>query len=402
MSESNVPQKRETTKGDLRSLITSDKYKEQFAMALPQFLTPERFTRVTLTALTKTPKLMQCTPESVMSCLLDCASLGIEPDGRRAHLIPFNDNKRGTTVCTLIIDYKGYIELARRSGELAIWRAELVCENDQFEYNKGEVTKHIINWREPRGNPYAVYSYVRFKDGAEDYEVMTRSEVEGIRARSRAGKAGPWVTDWEEMAKKTVIRRHGKRLPLSAEFRDAMDKDADTVIDIEKAGYHVHEGKTRTEQIAERLTGQHTPDAIEERRAEGQAEHARNQEPGPEAGGAQEPEAPDSDGKFALCAECDGDLHAYSDGDGGEAAYVCSKCGLLYNAQGEVCGQSNGIEEPPEAAKPVKQTKVEPQGERRVEPVCPGCGGELTTQGAMVGYLRCKCGVMLPEKGGAK
>jgi len=195
---------------------------EQFALALPSVCTPDRFVRVALTTINKNPKLAQCTQTSLLACLMDCASLGIEPDGRRAHLIPYGDK------ATLIIDYKGLIELARRSGLVSGWRAEIVCDKDKFSYKNG-VVKHEINFRADRGEPFAVYSECRFKDGVIDCEVMTMHEVDAIRKRSRAGGDGPWKTDYLEMAKKTVIRRHSKRLPLSAEFRDALDKDQDVV-----------------------------------------------------------------------------------------------------------------------------------------------------------------------------
>ena len=203
--------------------LQTDQFKAEIAKALPKHLTPERFIRVALTTLTKVPKLAQCSKESIFKCMLDLSSLGLEPDGRRAHIIPY-----GTTA-TLIIDYKGLIELAKRSGEVAFWKAETVCDNDYFEVSNGLVT-HKINYREPRGEMYAVYSHVKNTNGLDDYEVMTMEDVEKIRKRSKAGNAGPWVTDFSEMAKKTVIRRHSKRLTLSPEFQDALIKDQDSVI----------------------------------------------------------------------------------------------------------------------------------------------------------------------------
>ena len=210
----------------IRQQLSSDAFKGQLAMALPSIATPERFMRVALTTLNKTPKLAECTQSSFFAAMLDCASLGIEPDGRRAHLIPY-----GKT-CQLIIDYKGLIELGRRSGELSDWKAVLVCDKDEFAADGEAVTVHHVNYREPRGEVFAVYSVATFKDGTKAYEVMTRDEVEAILKRSKAGRGGPWVTDWNEMAKKTVIRRHSKSLPLSAEFRDAAGKDYDSLPDV--------------------------------------------------------------------------------------------------------------------------------------------------------------------------
>lgn len=211
-----------TKKNDIRSLIAGDSFKQQVALALPKHMTPDRFARVALTALTRTPKLMECTRESLLRCLMDCSQLGLEPDGRHAHLIPYKDT------CTLIIDYKGLMALARRSGDVSVFRAELVKEADEFAWENGTVT-HKIDWRKDRGNTQCVYSYVRFTSGAEDWEVMTLAEVDAIRKRSRASSSGPWVTDFDEMAKKTVIRRHSKRLTLSPEFADALEKDDDRI-----------------------------------------------------------------------------------------------------------------------------------------------------------------------------
>jgi len=150
---------------------------------------------------------------------------GLEPDGRRAHLIPFRNNKRGTVECQLILDYKGLVELAMRSGTVANIHADVVCENDQFSYDCGEITSHRIDFRKPRGEPYAVYARCKFKDLTAKCEVMSRSEVESIRARSKAAHNGPWNTDWNEMAKKTVFKRLSKWLTLSPEFRDAVEMD---------------------------------------------------------------------------------------------------------------------------------------------------------------------------------
>ena len=210
-----------TTKRDIKSLINSDTMREQFARALPTHLSPERFCRVAITALTRTPKLMECTPESMMRCLLDLSAMGLEPDGRRAHLIPYGKE------ATLVVDFKGIAELVMRSGLVSSIHADKVCIGDVFEVDRGEIKKHIIDYLGERGKAYAYYCLVRFKDGGEKSEVMTREEVDAIRKRSRAGSSGPWVTDFDEMAKKTVFRRCSKWLQLSPEIRDALEKDDD-------------------------------------------------------------------------------------------------------------------------------------------------------------------------------
>jgi recombination protein RecT len=155
-----------------------------------------------------------------MKCLLDLSAMGLEPDGRRAHLIPYGKE------ATLIIDYKGLVELIRRSGDVISIRAETVCENDSFAWTNGQV-HHAVDWRNPRGKVQAVYAEAVMKSGERQSAVMTHDEVEGIRRRSKAGNSGPWVTDWPEMAKKTAVRRLSKMLPLSSEIMQHVEADDD-------------------------------------------------------------------------------------------------------------------------------------------------------------------------------
>lgn len=218
MSENTEITKKEKPR-TLKGLLSEENVKAQFALALPKHLNADRFARVAITALTRTPKLQECTPESFMKCLLDLSALGIEPDGRRAHLIPYGKE------CTLILDYKGIAELVMRSGTVANIHADKVCEHDAFDVDRGRILAHRINYAQPRGNAYAYYVIVTFKDGTEKSEVMTRDEVDGIRKRSKAGNAGPWVSDFDEMAKKTVFRRASKWLPLSPEVQDTIRAD---------------------------------------------------------------------------------------------------------------------------------------------------------------------------------
>lgn len=222
----------QTEKRSLKALLSDDKMKQQFAAALPAHLKPDRFVRVAITALMRTPLLAECTPESFMKCLLDLSAWGLEPDGRRAHLIPFKNNRTNTVECTLILDWKGLAELALRSGMISKLHADVVCENDVFAYNLGEITAHHIDFRKSRGEPYAAYALATTKDGATFVAVMSKEEIEKIRDGSQGyrsaiqyKKSNPWLSDPSEMWKKTAFRRLSKLLPLSAEFRDAAGKE---------------------------------------------------------------------------------------------------------------------------------------------------------------------------------
>jgi recombination protein RecT len=209
-------------KNTIRDILQGDEFKRQVAKALPRTISPDRFIRVALTATFRNPKLLNCTRESLLQCLMDLSAMGLEPDGRRAHLIPYKDQ------CTLIVDYKGIAELVRRHGDVAHIHCDVVGEHDQFECRFGTSGKleHVPAISD-RGQIYCAYSYVRLKDGSEEYDVMSLEDIETVRKRSRAADDGPWVTDWNEMAKKTVFRRHSKTLPLSPELRDAVERDDD-------------------------------------------------------------------------------------------------------------------------------------------------------------------------------
>jgi len=217
-----------TNKAELRTLLEGQAFQEQIAKALPRHCAPERFTRIALTALNRTPKLLQCTQSSLFQCLLDLSAVGLEPDGRHAHLIPYGKD------CTLVIDYKGLLAIARRNGVTA--EAKVVRANDAFDVQEDDgqgrtALKHAVDYSAPRGDLLCVYSRASWAEAAArvtSYEIMTREEIDAIRGRSKAGNSGPWVTDYDEMARKTVLRRHSKRWPMDAEQAQAMDKEHDS------------------------------------------------------------------------------------------------------------------------------------------------------------------------------
>lgn len=221
--EGSIPKKSDS----ISDVLRGDYFKQQVALALPSLLTPERFMRIAITTFNKIPKLAECDKLSFINSLLTLAQLGLEPDGRLAHLIPYKNNKQGTTECQLIIDYKGMAVLIQRSGRVSYMHSDVVCENDEFAFNLGHISYHRINYKEPRGDVYAAYTVFKMKDGGEKHEVMSLEELNKIRARSKTSNYGPWVTDLNEMYKKTVFKRAAKLLDWSAEVKEAIDKDDD-------------------------------------------------------------------------------------------------------------------------------------------------------------------------------
>ena len=203
---------------------------KSIASLVPEHLTPERLMRVAVNCVAKTPGLQKCTAASLLQCVLAAAEVGLEPGGvlGQFYLVPFGN------VATPIIGYRGLLELARRSGQIASIRAVVVYTKDTFEMTEG-VQQTITHRRYLDGDAGPmrfVYAVAVLKDGSVQVEVMTRAQVDTIKARSRSGSNGPWVTDYEEMAKKTVLRRLAKWLPLSSErFERAMELDNNDYVD---------------------------------------------------------------------------------------------------------------------------------------------------------------------------
>jgi len=200
------------------NVLVADETLHQIAKVVPDGIDGKRLLRIAETYLRLNPKVAECTPKSIMQSLMQLSSWGIELDGRNAYLVPYGKE------CTLIIGYKGLAVLARRFGGASDVRADLVCENDHFEWENGQV-KHKIDWKSDRGEMRAVYATVTFKDGTSHTEVMTKAEVEAVRKKSRAGNSGPWVEHFDEMAKKTSFRRASKWIPLCPEMLEAFERD---------------------------------------------------------------------------------------------------------------------------------------------------------------------------------
>lgn len=202
----------------------------QIKRALPSVITPERFSRMVLTALSSTPKLQQCTPQSFLGAMMTAAQLGVEPNTAlgQAYLLPYDNRKKGVTECQFQLGYKGLIDLAYRSGEVTIIQAHEVCEHDEFEYELGMDPKlHHIPAKINRGKPICYYAMFKTKDGGYGFDVMSIEDIQAhARRYSKAYNSGPWQTNFDEMAKKTVLKKVLKYAPLKSDFvRGVMQDD---------------------------------------------------------------------------------------------------------------------------------------------------------------------------------
>jgi len=204
----------ELTKVGLSDLL--QRLQPQMAMALPSHVTAAQIQRVVLTEVSKNPSILRCTQTSVLTSVMEACQLGLVPNSTQglAYLVPYG------TRCQLIPGYKGLIKLALQSGKVSkIW-AKVVREKDYLEYEEGLIPK-LVHRPYLEGDPgmfvgaYAVAKMVNDPD--PQFEYMGKMSIDSIRKKSASGSKGPWADNYEEMAKKTVIRNLSKRLPLDSD-----------------------------------------------------------------------------------------------------------------------------------------------------------------------------------------
>ncbi len=211
--------------------------------ALPSVITPERFTRMTLSAISVNPKLASCTPASSLGAMMSAAQLGLEPNTPlgQAYLIPYKN--RGVDEVQFQLGYKGLIDLAYRSGEVELVQAHVVYENDTFECEYGLEPKLVHKPADSdRGEAVKVYAMFKTKSGGYGFEVMSMDDVRRHAEKySQAYKSGfsPWKTNFEEMAKKTVLKRVLKYAPLKSDFVKAVVQDETIKNEISEDMYEV-------------------------------------------------------------------------------------------------------------------------------------------------------------------
>ncbi len=218
--------------GTIKTFFESQK--GTLAAVLPKHVSADRMLKIALGAMRTTPKLMNCTLESLLGGVVQCSQLGLEPNTPLGHayLIPFDNRKKGITEVQIVLGYKGLIDLSRRSGQVVSIAAHEVCENDKFDYAYGldERLDHRPAM-DDRGRVIAFYAVAKLKDGGHAFEVMSRAQVEKIRDESQNYKfardksSTVWGQHFVEMGRKTVLRRLFKYLPVSIEMATAAALD---------------------------------------------------------------------------------------------------------------------------------------------------------------------------------
>ena len=231
---------------------------KEIAKALPSVLTPERFTRMVLSAISTNPKLAECTPQSFLGAMMTAAQLGVEPNTAlgQAYIIPYRNH--GTMEAQFQLGYKGLIDLAYRSGDVSIIQAQIVYENDEFDYELGldPKLKHVPATKE-RGNAIAYYAIFKTKDGGYGFEVMSVDDVRQHAQRySKSYGNSPWQTNFDEMAKKTVLKRVLKYAPLKSDFVRGITQDETVKTKIDEDMYSVPDETVYADYVVDDETGE--------------------------------------------------------------------------------------------------------------------------------------------------
>jgi recombination protein RecT len=203
--------------------------KDQIKAALPKHVTPERMSRIAMTALRTNPKLAQSTPESFLGSLMNAAQLGLEPNTPlgQCYLIPYFNGKLKSMECQFQIGYKGMLDLAYRTGDFKVIYAKEVYKEDEFEYSFGLNMDLIHKPSANRtGKPIFYYACYKLSNGGYNFEVMSRKDAETWgKKHSKTFAFGPWKNHFDEMAKKTVLKKLLKTARLSTELSTSMVSD---------------------------------------------------------------------------------------------------------------------------------------------------------------------------------
>ena len=203
--------------------------KAKIAEVLPKHITGERMIKALFVACSKTPKLLECTQESLCKSMMDASSMGLDCSGvlGSGYLVPIYNGKTKMMECNFWPGYRGLIDLARRGGQIADIQVHMAFAQDVFsiDYGSGIVVHRPYLGSDRRDEYVGVWAQATFREGTKHPDFMTLSDVERIRGMSKCGDYGPWKEHFVEMAKKTMIRRLCKTLPLSPELEQALQHD---------------------------------------------------------------------------------------------------------------------------------------------------------------------------------
>jgi len=246
----------------VQTLRTSlGKMQKELQVALPQGMAASRMIRVAMTTIQKNPDILDCSTRSILAAVVEACQLGLTVDGVLGHgyLVPYKPKGQPFAIAQFQIGYRGFIHLAWRSASMVV-AADIVHQNDLFDFEDGTTPwlKHKKLLDGDRGKAKAIWAVARATDGQHLQVVLTVGEVEKVQNQAQSGgsRFSPWNTHWDEMAKKTAVRRLAKMLPISEELQRAAVtdeyKDAQ-VIDAQVVDLDGLDAATATQLKAEEL-----------------------------------------------------------------------------------------------------------------------------------------------------
>lgn len=240
---------------------TMNAFKPKLAEALGKGCDVDQEISSVLATVANSAQLQLCSAKSIAMAAYTAATLKLPVNALGlAYLVPYKNN------ATLQIGYRGWIKLVSETGLVKSIDAYIVYEKDYFVWECGSAPRvsHKPCLLENPGKMIAVYAVAQLRNEAFKAVVMTRTQVDAIRAKSPSSDSGPWKGHYEEMAKKTVIKRLCKTLPLGINAMNNIAKadDIDTrseegrtydVIDIEPPDIPASAPVQQSAPIAEQL-----------------------------------------------------------------------------------------------------------------------------------------------------
>lgn len=226
--------------------------RDRIAATIPKTMDVERMELLAIEAIRKTPDLQQCTVSSLFGALLNCATIGLEPNTALGHayLLPFNNTRAQTKDVQVLIGYKGWRELARRAGSLRDIYAYPVYEADQFHAQLGTDPRidHVPSLASEKGQIVAFYAVAHLMTGGTEINLMSKREVDRIKSFSMTrGQSGPWRDHYAAMGCKTVLK------PLA--MAQLMTRDLARAAEIEEHGGETFDAEQQAEPDSETKEG---------------------------------------------------------------------------------------------------------------------------------------------------
>lgn len=257
----NLPAQQQAKQPDAVATINTlmTRYKGQIASALPKHVTAERLMRVSLTELRRNPMLQRCDPMSFLGAVVTAASLGLEPGSAlgQCYLIPYGKE------CQLQIGYRGQIDIARRSGNIISISARCIYEGDEFEIEQGTNERLIHKPKFKSEKVLYVYAVAQLRDGGTQFEVMSYDAIENHKKKYSKSK-NVWDSAWEEMAKKTLVRRLFKMLPTSIEISRALEAEERPTYEVLDEDYAIPADQHNPQKVRDIVQGEIAKEAESE------------------------------------------------------------------------------------------------------------------------------------------